>query len=118
MTLEGSGAQRLLKLLGTKTEPTTITLATVVSPSPISIRVDGDSIDTPKEGIIVAEHLMEHKRTVSYKGGTVNVSETASSLSIVDGELTFKSALKKDDRVIVAIANNGQLIYVIDKAVI
>jgi len=104
MTLEGSGAARLLKMFGNNDEPTTITLATVVSPSPISVRVDGDSIDTPSEGIIVAEQLTEHKRLIAYKGE--------------DGEMTLKSALKKDDRVIVAIANNGQLIYVIDKAVI
>lgn len=105
MTLEGSGAARLLKMFGNNDEPTTITLATVVSPSPtISVRVDGDSIDTPSEGIIVAEQLTEHKRLITYKGE--------------DGEMTLKSALKKGDRVIVAIANNGQLIYVIDKAVI
>lgn len=104
MTLEGSGAARLLKIFGNNDEPTTITLATVVSPSPISVRVDGDSIDTPSEGIIVAEQLTEHKRLITYKGE--------------DGEMTLKLALKKDDRVIVAIANNGQLIYVIDKAVI
>lgn len=104
MTLEGSGAARLLKIFGNNDEPTTITLATVVSPSPISVRVDGDSIDTPSEGIIVAEQLTEHKRLIAYKGE--------------DGEMTLKPALKKGDRVIVAIANNGQLIYVIDKAVI
>lgn len=104
MTLEGSGAARLLKMFGNNDEPTTITLATVVSQSPISVRVDGDSIDTPSEGIIVAEQLTEHKRLITYKDE--------------DGEMTLKSALKKGDRVIVAIANNGQLIYVIDKAVI
>lgn len=117
MTLEGNGALRLLQLFGNKSEATTITLATVTKPSPIAIRVDGDSIDTPAEGIIVAEHLAEHKRTISYSGGTVEVGGTSSSISITDGELTFKSALKKDDRVIVAIANDGQLIYVLDKAV-
>lgn len=104
MTLEGSGASRLLQLFRRDGEPTTITLATVVNPSPISVRVDGDSIDTPSEGIIVAEHLTEHRRSITFKGE--------------DTELVLKSALKKDDRVIVAIANNGQLIYVIDKAVI
>lgn len=105
MTLEGSGAARLFQLLGSKTEPTTITLATVVSPSPISVRVDGDTIDTPSEGIIVAENLTNHSRTMRIVGGTYQQYE-------------IQSNLKTGDRVIVAIANNGQLIYVLDKAVI
>ena len=87
MTLEGNGATRLLKLFGNRGASTTITLATVVNPSPISVRVDGDSIDTPAEGIIVAESA-------------------------------DKAGLSADDRVIVVIGNDGQLVYVLDKAVI
>lgn len=125
--LEGSGASRLLQMFGgDKTQPTTITNATIQSVSPISVRVDGDSIDTPEQGIIVAEHLTEHTRTVSFTGGTVSgqVQDTYSgggdlkSLDIVDGELTFKCDLKQGDKVIVAIVNDGQLVYVLDKAVI
>ena len=125
--LEGTGAARLLQLFnGDKTQPTTITNATIQSVSPIAVRVDGDSIDTPAQGIIVAEHLTEHKRTVSYTGGTVSgqVQDTYSgggelkSLGIVDGELTIKSNLKVGNRVIVAVASDGQIVYVLDKAVI
>lgn len=125
--LEGSGAARLLQLFGGDgTQPTTITNAIIQSVSPISVRVDGESIDTPEQGIIVAEHLTEHKRTISYTGGTVSgqVQDTYTgggdlkTLEIVDGELTFKCDLKIGDKVIVAIANDGQLVYVLDKAVI
>jgi len=124
--LEGTGAARLLRLFnGDKTQPTTITNATIQSVAPISVRVDGDSVDTPEQGIIVAEHLTEHTRTISYTGGTVTgqIQDTYSgggeltTLNIVDGELTFKCDLKVGDRVIVAVVNDGQLIYVLDKAV-
>lgn len=117
--LEGSGAARLLKLFGGDgTQPTTITNATIQTVSPISVRVDGDSVDTPEQGIIVAEHLMEHTRTISFTGGTVTVGGGLTTLDIVDGELTFKCDLKEGDKVIVAIVNDGQLVYVLDKAVI
>lgn len=123
--LEGNGAQRLLRLFGRKSEGISVTLATIVTPPPkISIRIDGDTIDTPSEGIILAEHLAEHTRTVSYADGTVSGSVdgfhgagTLKSLKVTDGKLTFKSDLKKDDQVIVVIANEGQLVYVLDKAV-
>lgn len=119
--LEGNGAQRLLQLLGPKGQLTALTLATVVSPSPISIQVDGDTETTPSEGIIMAEHLTEHTRTISLQGGTVNGSTsdgTLSSLTVTDAKMTFKNDLKVGDRLIVAITNDGQLIYVLDKAVI
>lgn len=85
--LEGSGAARLLQLLaGDKTQPTTITTAVIQSITPLLVRVDGDSIDTPEQGIIIAD--------------------------------TALSKLENGLRVIVAIANDGQLVYVLDKAVI
>lgn len=89
MTLEGTGGSRLLQAVrthGNGTEqPTTIKLATVVRTSPITLRIDGDSIDTPSQCIVMTE--------------------------------TYANKRKQGDRVIVAIANDGQLIYVIDKAV-
>lgn len=103
--LEGDAYTRILNMIGDGTESTTLTLATVVSPSPISVRVDGDSVDTPSQGIIVAEHLTQHKRTMRVAGGSFQ-------------EYEIQSNLNAGDRVIVAISNDGQLIYVIDKAVI
>ena len=125
--LEGSGASRLLQMFGgDKTQPTTITTAIIQSVSPLSVRVDGDSIDIPEQGIIVAEHLTEHTRTISFTGGTVSgqVQDTYTgggdlkTLDIIDGELTLKTNLEVGNKVIVAVANDGQLVYVLDKAVI
>ncbi|MGY3188813.1 hypothetical protein [Lysinibacillus sp. TE18511] len=85
--LEGSGASRLLQMFGgDKTQPTTITTAIIQSVSPILVRVDGDSIDTPEQGIIMADSVV--------------------------------AKLQVGVRVIVAITNDGQLVYVLDKAVI
>lgn len=103
MTMEGSGASRLYQLFGGNAGSTGVEIknATIKAlPPNISVQVDGDSIDTPSEGIIVAEHLTEHKRTIN------------------GAESTFSCDLKVGDPVIVAIANNGQLIYVLDRAVI
>lgn len=87
--LEGNGFSRLTgAIFGDKRQPTDISLATVTTlPPNISIRIDGESIDTPSIGIVMAERL------------------TQSPLSV-------------GNRVIVAIANDGQLVYVLDKAVI
>lgn len=126
--MEGGGASRLYRLFGngsTGSSGIDIKRAIIKTlPPEISVQVDGDSIDTPSEGIIVAEQLLEHKRTISFTGGTVNGDVDGfsgpgnlTSLEIIDGELTFKCDLKVGDPVIVAVANDGQLIYVLDKAV-
>ena len=123
--LEGSGASRLDQLFTSDTTPVTLTLATITAiPPEISVRVDGDSADTPHEGIIVAEHLTEHKRTVTFSndvGGHVDGFHGAGALrnlQITQKEMTIHCDLKAGDRVIVAIADDGQLVYVLDKAVI
>lgn len=122
--LEGSGASRLLQMFKSDTTPVTLTLATITAlPPEISIRVDGDSIDTPHEGIIVAEHLTEHKRTISFSDdatGHVDGFHGAGALrdlQITKKEMTIHCDLIEGDRVIVAIADDGQLVYVLDKAV-
>lgn len=106
--MEGSGISRLTELFegNNGASPLDIRTATIKSlpPNP-AVQVDGDSVDTPSEGIIIAEHLTEHKRTVTLAGEGGR-------------ELTFNCDLKVGDRVIVAVANDGQLIYVIDKAVV
>ena len=123
--LEGSGASRLIGLFRPNTKPVSITLATVTAlPPEISVRVDGDSVDTPHEGIIVAEHLTEHKRTITFSddvSGHVDGYHGPGSLrnlQIARKQMTVHCDLKVDDRVIVAIADDGQLVYVLDKAVI
>lgn len=122
--LEGSGASRLLQIFKSGTTPVAITQATITAlPPELSVRVDGDSVDTPHEGIVVAEHLMEHKRTITFSGdvsGSVDGFHgpgTLRNLQITQKEMTVHCDLKVNDRVIVAIADDGQLVYVLDKAV-
>lgn len=123
--LEGNGYSLIAQLLtqGKSTIPTTLTTATVETPPPgMSVKVDGDSFVTPAEGVIVSEHLTDHKRTISYKGGKVSGNVDGyhgpgnlTSLEITRGELTIHTDVKKGDKVIVGVANDGQLIYVFDK---
>lgn len=125
--LEGNGAQRLLTLFGVKgaATPVQFALATIVTPMPeISVRIDGDTVDTPTEGIVVAEWLTEHKRTISFNddvSGNIDGFHgpgTLRDLQIAKKEITIHSDLKEGDRVICGVGNNGQLVYVLDKAVI
>ena len=123
--LEGDKYMRLIQMFGpSKRIPDHITQGTIKSlPPGVSVLVDGDSVVTPHEGVIVAEDLLDHKRIISYTGGTVSGDVdgyhgpgTLRSLDVVDGELTIKSPLKLEDRVIVAVSNDGQLVYVLAKA--
>ena len=125
--LEGKGLRQLYELMrGDTTQPTTLTTGVIKSPLPeISLRIDGETIDTPSQGIVVAEHLTEHKRIMSFTGGTIsgnvsvpNSAGTLTSLTTTDVNVTIKSNLNVDDKVIVAVANDGQLVYILDKAVI
>lgn len=123
--LEGNGFSLMAQLFvkDQSIVPTTLTTATVNTPPPgMSVQVDGDTFVTPAEGVVVAEHLTEHKRTISYKGGKVSGHVDGyhgpgnlTSLEITRGELTIHTDVKKGDKVIVAIANDGQLVYVLDK---
>lgn len=127
--MEGSGATRLWSLFGKDSEQieaTSVSLATVTAlPPEMAVQVDGDSTETPSEGIVIAEHLTEHTRTVSFTGGTIsgNVRDTYTgggdlkSLEIINGALTLHCDLKIGDKVIVAVANDGQVVYILDKAV-
>lgn len=126
--MEGSGASRLYSIFGKDTEQieaVTIGLATVTAlPPEIAVQVDGDSTETPSEGIVIAEHLTEHTRTVSFTGGTISGNVDGfhgpgnlRTLEITKGELTLHCDLKIGDKVIVAVANDGQVVYILDKAV-
>lgn len=126
--MEGSGATRLWSLFGKDSEQieaTSVSLATVTAlPPEMAVQVDGDSVETPSEGVVIAEHLTEHRRTVSFTGGTIsgNVDGyhgpgSLRTLEITKGELTLHCDLKIGDKVIVAVSNDGQVVYVFDKAV-
>ncbi|KQL21870.1 hypothetical protein AN957_09960 [Cytobacillus solani] len=87
-----------------------VELATVVAPPPsLQIRLNSDNLTLDKSDLIIAEHLTEHTRKVSITGGSVSVSDAA---------MTVKSPLSPGDQVIVVSANEGQLYYVLDKAVV
>lgn len=124
--LEGNGAQRLLTLFGMRggPKPVQFVLGTIVSPMPnIAVRLDGDTIDTPEEGIVVSESLTDHTRSISFTGdvsGSVTGanSGTLQNLQITKKDVTIHSNLKPGDRVICGVGNNGQTIFILDKAVI
>jgi len=104
--MEGSWASRLDQLFTSNTSPVTLTLATITAlPPEISVRVD------------------EHKRTITFSDeATGNVDGfhgpgALHDLQITQKEMTVHCDLKEGDRVIVAIADDGQLVYVLDKAV-
>lgn len=81
-------------------------IATVTSAPPVlTLRINGMKFDLDASDLVVAEHLLEHKRTVSLSGGS-------------DVEMTVRAALQPGDRVIVASMNGGQSYVVIDRAVV
>lgn len=124
--LEGNGAQRLLTLFGVRDAQTPVqfALGTIVSPMPnIAVRLDGDTIDTPREGIVVSESLTDHTRSITFSGdvsGRVTGTNggTLQNLQITKKDVTIHSNLKAGDRVICGVGNNGQTIFILDKAVI
>lgn len=120
--MEGSGASRLLQIFVSDTAETPLQFvsATVVSlPPEMAIRLDGESVDTPSAGLIVAEHLLDHERVISIRGGQVSGNLTGSgsltSLAVTNATMTIKSPLEVGSRVICANASDGQLVYVMDK---
>ncbi|MEH7521681.1 DUF2577 domain-containing protein [Bacillus sp. JJ1503] len=123
--LEGNGAAKLIQQMkrhGNNKE-VIVELATVVTPPPsLSIRMNSDNLPVDSNEIIVAEHLTEHQRTISINGGSVTGTVTPSgnltTFTLTDATMTIKSPLKAGDQVIVLTANDGQLYYVIDKAVL
>lgn len=120
--LEGNGASRLLQLFGGNSSGgLEMTVATVTSASPIAIRISGDTFDITGEALIVAEGLLAYKRVAKISNGSVNGSTVSggsvTSITWTDAEVEYKSRLKTGDKVIVVVAQDGQLYYVMDKAV-
>jgi hypothetical protein len=103
MRFEGSGASRLVQLIRAYgyNKDVDFELATVVAPPPnLQITLDKDGLTLESSDLIVCEHLMQHSRELT--DGTI---------------LTFNTALKTGDKVIVATLEEKQLFIVIDKAV-
>lgn len=76
--------------------------ATVISVSPLLIRIDGMKIDIDANDFVVAERLTNYTVTLKRADG---ISE----------EVTIESGLRVDDRVIVVQASEGQRYFVIDR---
>lgn len=76
--------------------------ATVISVSPLLIRIDGMKIDLDADDFVIAERLTDY---------TVTLRRTDGSSE----EVTIKSGLRVDDRVIVVQASEGQRYFVIDR---
>ena len=106
--LEGSGGARFINLIrrnAAKAKDIDITVATVTkAPPALAIRIDGDPFDILGDELVVSEHLLDHARQVSVNGGAYNTHQ-------------FRPALAVGDKVIVVIAQDGQLYYVLDKVV-
>lgn len=81
-----------------------IEVGTVTSSNPIRISLDNEAIELDSDDLVIAESLTEHTRKGRVNGG-----------DIVDIE--FESSLEKGARVILASVDDGQLYYVLDKAV-
>lgn len=123
--LEGNGAARLVQLMQKHghNADVNVELATVLAPPPaLKIRFNSDNLTLDADALIVAEHLTEHTRTVSISGGVVSgdvsPSGTLTSFTLSDAFMTVKTPLKAGDQVSVLSANDGQLYYVLDKAVV
>ncbi|UPT60471.1 DUF2577 domain-containing protein [Geobacillus thermoleovorans] len=102
--IEGGPATRLIQLIQRYgyNKDVDFELATVVSPPP-DLRIKFDQykgIILEKDDLVVCEHLTQHTRRLT--DGTT---------------LTFETALKVGDRVIVACMDERQLFIVVDKAV-
>ena len=97
-------------------------LATILSPPPdLRIQVDHMKIELDGTDVVMAEHLTEYERKVTFKSASASSSneDSGTSSPIPDGDLllSFKSPLQAGDRVIVASANAGQTYVILDKAV-
>jgi hypothetical protein len=123
--IEGNGAAKLIQLMRKNgyNKDVDIELATVVTPPPsLKIRLNSDNLELDAEDVIIADHLNEHTRTISITGGSVSgtvvPNGNLTTFTLTDATLTVKTPLKAGDQVMVITANDGQLYYVLEKAVV
>ena len=98
---EGSGSSRLIgsiRAIGYNPGDT-IKIATVTSENPISIRLDGDTIDTPDPFIVCNPHLFPYTETVWINGQVATID--------------YENKLKVGVRVLVFEAEHQQQLYVL-----
>lgn len=143
--IEGSGASQLVQLIRTLGQNTDVTLelATVTSAPPsLKIKVDNMAVELDKDDLLVSQSLTKHKRKMNIKtdkGFTTDVTVpivehglvfvgqgtlTPKSFALKEANMTVKEAevefvdeLKKDDRVLVAGFQQGQIYVILDRVV-
>lgn len=98
---EGSGGTRLFGLMQALgyNPGGTIKIATVTSESPISILLDGDTIETPDPFIVCNPHLLPYSETVRINGQVATIE--------------YENKLKVGVRVLVFEAEHQQQLYVL-----
>lgn len=109
--------------------PVEVFEAVVISPPPnLSIKLKGnDNLVIPKELIVVAELLTNHKRTVKMSSTNITDEETLQGLgphqhdltSIVldNAELEFLNELAEGEQVMVIRFSGGQKYWICDRIV-
>lgn len=103
---EGSSAAKLVQFMREYgfNEEMSIEVGTIASISPISIHLESDGLILDKDDLIIAEHLTNHKRSVSLMIGNIHVTE-----------IEFKTPLIIGDQVIVIGDNDTQFYYIFDR---
>ncbi|WP_312124525.1 DUF2577 family protein [Lysinibacillus boronitolerans] len=98
---EGSGGARLFGLMQAVgyNPGGTLKIATVTSENPISILLDGDTIDTPDSFIVCNPQLLPYTETVRINGQVATIE--------------YENKLKVGVRVLVFEAEHQQQLYVL-----
>ncbi|MDP5275696.1 DUF2577 domain-containing protein [Chengkuizengella axinellae] len=139
--LEGSSYSQLIqmfRIFGFNKE-VDIELATIKSTDPYKIQVDNMKIMLEEEDMIIAESLLEHKRTLRIESQDMTLDSKVTNHDIVSTsphgpcqttftqigldakvtgesvEVTIESPLEVGDRVIIASISNNQKYIVLDK---
>lgn len=123
---EGSASSKLAALIrqiGHNTD-VQVRLGTVTSPPPnLKIKIDGRAGELESDDCIVAESLVDHKRSVSISGGSVSGSVSTggnlTTLTVTDAEMSVKGVLTQGTRVIALAYETqyGTQYVILDKAV-
>ena len=107
---------------GALDNPSSLQLGEVISIEPLIIKIGELQLD--KDNLLIAEHLLTHKRkfalnTTSASGSVScsNGSGTLNNISISNGEFAFKSVLEVGNTVICYPILKGQKYLVLEKVV-
>lgn len=107
---------------GAMDNPSSLQLGEVISINPLVIKVGELQLD--KDNLLIAEHLLTHKRkfalnTTSVSGSVScpDGSGTLNNISISNGEFEFKSVLEVGNTVVCYPVLKGQKYLVLEKVI-